>query len=178
MPALIKYNRYYADADTFNPLIEATLHTVYRLSKGKMLTNVQRQSVSDFLVTLTTEIHPCMLLKLLRQLTVDLAHLSEYSNVALRMLTQFYERCSKYYGSASGQGMYGCASDEEKKLTMTLFSSIDSQANMTAEGPLQRPGTRNQPTQSAPWLVVPSDFFFAQKLNSRKDRERRRFNDQ
>ena len=124
MPALIKYNRYYADADTFNPLIEATLHTVYRLSKGKMLTNVQRQSVSDFLVTLTTEIHPCMLLKLLRQLTVDLAHLSEYSNVALRMLTQFYERCSKYYGSASGQGMYGCASDEEKKLTMTLFSSI------------------------------------------------------
>ena len=131
MPALIKYNRYYADADNYNSLIEATLHTVYRLSKGKMLTNVQRQSVSDFLVTLTTEIHPCMLLKLLRQLTVDLAHLNEYSNVALRMLTQFYERCSKYYGSPSGQGMYGCASDEEKKLTMTLFSSIfDSLSTM------------------------------------------------
>ena len=50
-----------------------------------MLTNVQRQSVSDFLVTLTTEIPPVMLLKLLRQLTVDLAALNEYSNVALRV---------------------------------------------------------------------------------------------
>ena len=58
MPSLIKYNRYYADAENYNPLIEATLHTVYRLSKGKMLTNVQRSSVSDFLVILTTEIHP------------------------------------------------------------------------------------------------------------------------
>lgn len=131
MPSLIKYNRYYADADNYNPLLEATLHTVYRLSKGKMLTNVQRSAVSDFLVTLTTEIHPAMLLKLLRQLTGDLSKLNEYSNVALRMLTQFYERCSKYYGAPGGQGAYGCASDEEKKLTMTLFSSIfDSLSTM------------------------------------------------
>ncbi len=57
-----------------------------RLSKGKMLTNVQRQTVSDFLVSLTNEIHPIMLLKLLRQLTVDLANLNEYSNVALRVI--------------------------------------------------------------------------------------------
>ena len=41
-----------------------------------------------------------------------------------QMLTLFYERCSRYYGAAGGQGAYGCASDEEKKLTMTLFSSI------------------------------------------------------
>ena len=131
MPALIKYSRYYSEADNYSPLLEAALHTVYRLSKGKMLTNVQRQSVSDFLVTLTTEVPPVMLLKLLRQLTVDLAALNEYSNVALRMLTLFYERCSRYYGAAGGQGAYGCASDEEKKLTMTLFSSIfDSLSKM------------------------------------------------
>ena len=131
MPSLIKYSRYYADAENYAPLLEATLHTAYRLSKGKMLTNVQRQSVSDFLVVLTTEITPVMLLKLLRQLTVDLAALNEYSNVALRMLTLFYERCSRYYGAAGGQGAYGCASDEEKKLTMTLFSSIfDSLSKM------------------------------------------------
>lgn len=37
------------------------------------------------------------------------------------MLTLFYERCSKYYGAAGGQGAYGCASEEEKRLTMTLF---------------------------------------------------------
>ncbi len=85
LPALIKYNRYYADAENHSPLLEATLNTVYRLSKGKMLTNVQRQAVSDFLVTLTKEVAPSMLLKLLRQLTVDLANLNEYSSVALRV---------------------------------------------------------------------------------------------
>ena len=40
------------------------------------------------------------------------------------MLTEFYERCSKYYGAAGGQGAYGCASEDEKRLTMTLFLSI------------------------------------------------------
>ena len=85
LPALIKYSRYYHDAESHSPLLEATLHTVYRLSKGKMLTNVQRQTLSDFLVTLTKEVAPVMLLKLLRQLTVDLANLNEYSSVALRV---------------------------------------------------------------------------------------------
>ncbi len=47
------------------------------------------------------------------------------------MLTLFYERCSKYYGALGGQGNYGCASEEEKKLTMTLFLSIfDSLSEM------------------------------------------------
>ena len=55
------------------------------MSKGKMLTNVQRQAVSDFLIAITSEVPPGMLLKLLRQLTVDLAKLNEYSNVALRV---------------------------------------------------------------------------------------------
>lgn len=30
LPALIKYSRYYADADAHSPLLEAALHTVYR----------------------------------------------------------------------------------------------------------------------------------------------------
>ena len=85
IPLLTKYSRYYADADSHSPLLEATLHTVYRMSKGKMLTNVQRQAVSDFLIAITSEVPPGMLLKLLRQLTVDLAKLNEYSNVALRV---------------------------------------------------------------------------------------------
>lgn len=85
LPCLTKYSSYYSDSESHAQLLEATLHTVYRLSKGKMLTNVQRQTLSDFLVALTKEIPPAMLLKLLRQLTVDLAHLNEYSNVALRV---------------------------------------------------------------------------------------------
>ena len=89
LPALIKYNRYYGDAESQAPLLEATLHTVYRLSKGKMLTNVQRQAVSDFLVTLTKEIHPLMLLKLLKQMIIDLSNLNEYSTVALRVIIHY-----------------------------------------------------------------------------------------
>lgn len=50
------------------------------------------------------------------------------------MLTLFYERCSKYFGAAGGQGSYGSASDEEKRLTMTLFTSIfDSLSKMPYE---------------------------------------------
>lgn len=42
-----------------------------------------------------------------------------------------YERCSKYYGSTGGQGSYGASSDEEKRLTMLLFSNVfDSLSNM------------------------------------------------
>jgi len=84
LPMLIKYRGFYADAESHSPLLEATLHTVYRLSKGKMLTNVQRGTVSEFLVTLTREVAPSMLLKLLRRLTIDLAKLNEYSGVALK----------------------------------------------------------------------------------------------
>ena len=90
IPLLTKYSRFYADADSHSPLLEATLHTVYRMSKGKMLTNVQRQAVYDFLIAITNEVPPGMLLKLLRQLTVDLAKLNEYSNVALRVSRVMY----------------------------------------------------------------------------------------
>jgi hypothetical protein len=44
-----------------------------------------------------------------------------------------YDRCAKYYGSTSGQGMYGASSDEEKRLTMMLFSNIfDSLSKMVS----------------------------------------------
>lgn len=75
-----------------------------------------------------------MLLKLLRKLTVDVSALSEYTTVALRLLTLHYERCAKYYGSTGSQGgqsTYGASSDEEKRLTMVLFTNIfDSLSKM------------------------------------------------
>lgn len=47
------------------------------------------------------------------------------------MLTLHYDRCAKYYGSTGGQGAYGASSDEEKRLTMVLFSNIfDSLSKM------------------------------------------------
>lgn len=51
--------------------------------------------------------------------------------MALRLLTLHYDRCAKYYGSSTGQGAYGAATDEEKRLTMMLFSNIfDSLSKM------------------------------------------------
>ncbi|XP_060521135.1 ryanodine receptor isoform X2 [Cylas formicarius] len=131
LPLLIKHSNYYSEAENYASLLDATLHTVYRLSKNRMLTKGQREAVSDFLVALTSQLQPSMLLKLLRKLTVDVSNLSEYTTVALRLLTLHYDRCAKYYGSSSGQGIYGSSSDEEKRLTMMLFSNIfDSLSKM------------------------------------------------
>ncbi|XP_057319083.1 ryanodine receptor isoform X4 [Microplitis mediator] len=127
LPLLIKHSKFYNEADNYASLLDATLHTVYRLSKNRMLTKGQREAVSDFLVALTSQMQPSMLLKLLRKLTVDVSKLSEYTTVALRLLTLHYDRCAKYYGSTGGQG----SSDEEKRLTMVLFSNIfDSLSKM------------------------------------------------
>ncbi|KAK7790957.1 hypothetical protein R5R35_007854 [Gryllus longicercus] len=128
LPLLIKHAKFYSDADAWASLLDATLHTVYRLSKNRMLTKGQRECVSDFLVALTSQMQPSMLLKLLRKLTVDVSKLTEYTTVALRLLMLHYERCAKYYGTSSG---LVSSSDEEKRLTMMLFSNIfDSLSKM------------------------------------------------
>lgn len=129
LPLLIQHSKFYTEAENYANLLDATLHTVYRLSKNRMLTKGQREAVSDFLVALTSQMQPAMLLKLLRKLTVDVSKLSEYTTVALRLLTLHYDRCAKYYGSSGNSA--GSSSDEEKRLTMLLFSNIfDSLSNM------------------------------------------------
>lgn len=88
LPLLIKHSKFYNEAENYASLLDATLHTVYRLSKNRMLTKGQREAVSDFLVALTASMQPAMLLKLLRKLTVDVSRLSEYTTVALRVFPQ------------------------------------------------------------------------------------------
>jgi len=53
LPLLIKHAAFYVEAENYANLLDATLHTVYRLSKNRMLTKGQRDAVSDFLVALT-----------------------------------------------------------------------------------------------------------------------------
>ncbi|CAG0880143.1 unnamed protein product [Darwinula stevensoni] len=84
LPLLIFHSKFYGEADSYSSLLDATLHTVYRLSKNELLTKGQREAVSDFLLALTREMQPSMLLKLLRKLTVDVSQLTEYTTVALR----------------------------------------------------------------------------------------------
>jgi hypothetical protein len=64
---------------------------------------------------------PPMMKNLLRKLVVDLPTLDECTIVPLKMLTLWYERCGKYYCS-SAVGIQ--ATEEEKRLTMTLFTRI------------------------------------------------------
>ncbi|KAG0431613.1 hypothetical protein HPB47_021625 [Ixodes persulcatus] len=55
LPMLIQYYSYFSNAENYASLLDATLHTVYRLSKVKILTKGQREKVSDFLVALTSQ---------------------------------------------------------------------------------------------------------------------------
>ncbi|XP_076313816.1 ryanodine receptor-like isoform X3 [Tachypleus tridentatus] len=154
LPLLIKYCHLFADAENYANLLDATLHTVYRLSKVKILTKGQRECVSDFLVALTREMQPGMLLKLLRKLTVDVSVLTEYTAVALRLLTLHYERCSKYYGAAGGG--YDSASEEERRLTMLLFTNIfDSLAKMEYDPELFN---KSLPCLTAIACALPPDY--------------------
>jgi len=41
----------------------------------------------------------------------------------VQVLVNHYERCGRYYGSG-GWGSHGSATEEEKRLTMMLFSGI------------------------------------------------------
>merc|ERR1712179_379096 len=61
---------------------------------------------------------------LLRKLTFDVPSLSEQTMIPIRLLTLHYERCWQYYCLSGGCVEFGCASDEERHLTMMLFWGI------------------------------------------------------
>uniref|UniRef100_X1Z8I7 Ryanodine receptor n=1 Tax=Capitella teleta TaxID=283909 RepID=X1Z8I7_CAPTE len=123
VPLLTQHCPYFCDADFASELLDQTLHTVYRLSKCKSLTKNQRDSVSDLLVSLTRQLRAPMMTSLLRKLLIDVPSLTENTIVPLRVLTNHYERCGGYYGQA-GSSSHGSATEEERRLTMMLFSRI------------------------------------------------------
>lgn len=46
LPGLIKHSNFYSEADQHAPLLDATLHTVYRLSKCKVTLSPRSLSLS------------------------------------------------------------------------------------------------------------------------------------
>lgn len=48
LPALIKQSSFYAEAENYAPLLDATLHTVYRLSKCKVILYFVSLVLKDF----------------------------------------------------------------------------------------------------------------------------------
>lgn len=53
LPLMTRHASFFADSEHQAALVDATLHTVYRMSKQKQLTNNQRVAVSDFLIAIT-----------------------------------------------------------------------------------------------------------------------------
>lgn len=124
LPLMTSHCSFFRDADHVSALLDNTLNTVYRYTKCRSLTKGQRDVVCDFLVAFTRQLRPPMMTKLLRKMTVDVPALSDSAVVPLRLLTSHYERCGSYYGSHGGWGSFGSASEEERRLTMVLFSGI------------------------------------------------------
>ncbi|TNN17701.1 Ryanodine receptor isoform 2 [Schistosoma japonicum] len=104
LPLLTRHTQYLGEEGTAGGLFEATLQTVYRLSKCRSITNHQREVVCDFLVALMQQIRPPMMFALLKKMVSDLRTLSKESVVSLRVLTEFYQRCGTYYSSDGWTG--------------------------------------------------------------------------
>ncbi|XP_058262201.1 ryanodine receptor 2 isoform X22 [Hemibagrus wyckioides] len=124
LPLLTKCAPLFAGTEPFASLIDSLLHTVYRLSKGCCLTKAQRDAIEECLLAVCGKLRPSMMQHLLRRLVFDVPLLNEHTKMPLKLLTNHYERCWKYYCLSGGWGSFGAASDEELHLTRKLFWGI------------------------------------------------------
>ncbi|KAL1264893.1 hypothetical protein QQF64_005248, partial [Cirrhinus molitorella] len=124
LPLLTKCAPLFAGTEPFASLIDSLLHTVYRLSKGCCLTKAQRDAIEECLLAMCGKLRPSMMQHLLRRLVFDVPVLNEHTKMPLKLLTNHYERCWKYYCLSGGWGSFGAASDEELHLSRKLFWGI------------------------------------------------------
>ncbi|XP_009068059.1 PREDICTED: ryanodine receptor 2, partial [Acanthisitta chloris] len=124
LPLLTRCAPLFAGTEHHASLIDSLLHTVYRLSKGCSLTKAQRDSIEECLLSICGQLRPSMMQHLLRRLVFDVPLLNEHTKMPLKLLTNHYERCWKYYCLPSGWGNFGAASEEELHLSRKLFWGI------------------------------------------------------
>ncbi|MFT7807285.1 ryanodine receptor 2 isoform X1 [Arapaima gigas] len=124
LPLLTKCAPLFAGTEPYASLIDSLLHTVYRLSKGCCLTKAQRDAIEECLLAVCGKLRPSMMQHLLRRLVFDVPLLNEHTKMPLKLLTNHYERCWKYYCLSGGWGSFGVASDEELHLSRKLFWGI------------------------------------------------------
>uniref|UniRef100_UPI00358EA68B ryanodine receptor 2-like n=1 Tax=Myxine glutinosa TaxID=7769 RepID=UPI00358EA68B len=143
-------------------LLDSTLHTVYKLSKGRSLTKGQRDSVEDCLLAMSGQMRPSMMQHLLRRLSFDVPQLNEHAKMPLKLLTMHYERCWRYYCLPGGWSGFGTASEEELHLTRKLFWGIfDSLAQQRCEPELFKVAL---PCLSAIAGALPPDYMESQYM--------------
>ncbi|CAF0745111.1 unnamed protein product, partial [Didymodactylos carnosus] len=151
IPLMTNQANYFDDSDHRSSLLESTLHTVYRLSKCRSLTKNQLDAVCDFLLAFANTLKPSMMTPLLRILIYDVPALTNQTIVPLRMLTQWYERCGRYYSTS--------ATEEEKRLTMMLFQKIfDALASRAYDPELF---SKALPCLSAIGSALPPDYSYS-----------------
>ncbi|KAK2879234.1 hypothetical protein Q8A67_020025 [Cirrhinus molitorella] len=124
LPLLTRCAPHFSGTEHHAALIDSTLYTIYRLSKGCSLTKAQRDAIEECLLAICKYLRPSMLQHLLRRLVFDVPLLSEYCKMPLKLLTNHYEQNWKYYCLPSGWGSYGQASEEELLLTKKIFWGI------------------------------------------------------
>nr|XP_055030657.1 ryanodine receptor 1b isoform X5 [Misgurnus anguillicaudatus] len=124
LPLLTKCAPLFAGTDHRAIMIDSMLHTIYRLSRGRALTKAQRDVIEDCLMSLVRYLRPSMLQHLLRRLVFDVPILNEYAKMPLKLLTNHYERCWKYYCLPNGWANFGVTSEEELHLSRKLFWGI------------------------------------------------------
>ncbi|XP_075412509.1 ryanodine receptor 2 [Tenrec ecaudatus] len=124
LPLLTRCAPLFAGTEHHASLIDSLLHTVYRLSKGCSLTKAQRDSIEVCLLSICGQLRPSMMQHLLRRFVFDVPLLNEHAKMPLKLLTNHYERCWKYYCLPGGWGNFGAASEEELHLSRKLFWGI------------------------------------------------------
>ncbi|XP_038144308.1 ryanodine receptor 3 isoform X1 [Cyprinodon tularosa] len=124
LPLLTRCATLFANTEHYAQLVDSTLETIYRLSKGRSLTKAQRDAIEECLLAICKHLRPSMMQQLLRRLVFDVPMLTEYCKMPLRLLTNHYEQNWKYYCLPSGMAGFGMASEEELLLTKKLFWGI------------------------------------------------------
>ncbi|KAM7395128.1 hypothetical protein PAMA_006737 [Pampus argenteus] len=124
LPLLTRCATLFANTEHYAQLIDSTLQTIYRLSKGRSLTKAQRDAIEQCLLAICKHLRPSMMQQLLRRLVFDVPMLTEYCKIPLQLLTNHFEQNWKYYCLPSGMGSFGIASEEEILLTKKLFWGI------------------------------------------------------
>uniref|UniRef100_A0A3Q3BS42 Ryanodine receptor 3 n=1 Tax=Kryptolebias marmoratus TaxID=37003 RepID=A0A3Q3BS42_KRYMA len=124
LPLLTRCAALFANTEHYAQLVDSTLETIYRLSKGRSLTKAQRDAIEECLLAICKHLRPSMMQQLLRRLVFDVPMLTEYCKMPLRLLTNHYEQNWKYYCLPSGMAGFGMASEEELLLTKKLFWGI------------------------------------------------------
>uniref|UniRef100_A0A8D0CRJ0 Ryanodine receptor 3 n=1 Tax=Sander lucioperca TaxID=283035 RepID=A0A8D0CRJ0_SANLU len=124
LPLLTRCAALFSSTEHYAQLVDSTLQTIYRLSKGRSLTKAQRDAIEECLLAICKHLRPSMMQQLLRRLVFDVPMLTEYCRIPLRLLTNHYEQNWKYYSLPSGMGSFGIASEEELLLTKKLFWGI------------------------------------------------------